>query len=212
MKRVAQYRMGPAAIILATVLIFQSAVSPVRAQDLSPAGLNIVVVEGEGLVNHAREHAVHEPIVRVEDENHKPVAGASVVFTLPTEETTGVFANGSQTYIATTDRNGLAAGKGMRLNLVSGKLVIHVTASYRSLAARATINQTNEGVAGAKSSTGSGHGKLVAILVVVAAAAGGGAYYATHRNGTSPTSATSTTAPPAAIGITAGNSTIIGHP
>jgi hypothetical protein len=212
MKRIAQYRMESAAIILAIVLIFQSAASPVRAQDLPPAGLNVVVVEGEGFVNYAREHAVHEPIIRVEDENHKPVAGASVVFTLPTEDTTGVFANGSQTYIATTDSNGLAVGKGMRLNLVSGKLVIHVTASYHSLSARTTINQTNEGVAGAKSSSGGGHGKLVAILAVVAAAAGGGAYYATHRSGTPSTSVTSTTPPPAAIGITAGSSTIVGHP
>ncbi len=171
-----------------------------------------MVVEGEGIVNHAREHAIHEPIVRVEDDKHQPVAGASVVFTLPTEGTTGVFANGSQTLIVPTDKSGLAAGKGMRLNLVSGKLVIHVTATYRGLSARTNISQTNEGVNGAKASTGGSHSKVIVILAVVAAAAGGGAYYATHRGGTASTPPPTQPPPTTSIGITAGKSSIIGPP
>jgi len=214
MKRSAHNQMKQLAIVLVFLLICQSAALPLRAQELPPSRLNIVVIEGEGIVNNARQHAIHEPIVRVEDDQHQPIAGASVVFTLPTEDTTGVFANGSQTLIATTDSSGVAVGKGMRLNMVSGKLVIHVTASYRGLSARTTINQTNEGVTGAKASTGGRHGKVIVILAVVAAAAGGGAYYATHRGGTPTTIATTPTPPAAtpAIGITAGNSSIIGPP
>jgi hypothetical protein len=212
MKNGAQTRLKSLAIFLAFILICQLIAVPVHAQEPPPNGLNIVVVEGEGVANVAREHAVHEPIVRVEDNDHRPIAGASVVFTLPTDNTTGIFANGSKTLIVTTGADGLAVGKGMRINLVTGKLMVHVTASFRGLSADTRINQTNEGVAGAKSSPGGGgHGKLIVILAVVAAAAGGGAYYATHRGGS--TSTGSTTPPPtgpAAIGITAGSSSIIG--
>jgi hypothetical protein len=213
MKTGAQTRFKSPAIFPAFILICQFIAVPVRAQEPPANGLNIVVVEGEGLVNIAREHAVHEPVVRVEDDSHRPIAGASVVFTLPTEDTTGVFANGSKSIIVTTGADGLAVGKGMRINLVTGKLVIHVTASFRGLSANTRINQTNEGVTGAKASAGGGHGKVIAILAVVAAAAGGGAYYATHRgNSTATTPPTGPTQPtsPAAIGITAGNSSIIG--
>ena len=84
------------AIFLAFILICQLIAVPVYAQEPPPNGLNIVVVEGEGIVNVAREHTVHEPIVRVEDNNHRPIAGASVVFALPTDNTTGIFANGIQ--------------------------------------------------------------------------------------------------------------------
>lgn len=45
--------------------------------------LNLVVLEGEGATNNIRQRTAREPIVQVEDENHKPVAGAIVVFTLP---------------------------------------------------------------------------------------------------------------------------------
>lgn len=45
--------------------------------------LNLVIVEGEGAINNIRQRTARDPIVRVEDENHKPVAGAAVVFLLP---------------------------------------------------------------------------------------------------------------------------------
>ena len=47
------------------------------------AELNIVIVEGEGATNNIRQRVARQPIIQVEDENHKPVAGAVVVFTLP---------------------------------------------------------------------------------------------------------------------------------
>lgn len=206
-----QDRIKSLAIVLVYVLICQYALPLAHAQEPPPAGLNIVIIEGEGATDNARHHISREPIIRVEDDNHKPIAGAAVVFTLPTEGTTGVFANGSQTLIVTTNSNGLAVGKGMRVNLVSGKLVVHVSASYRGLTARTTINQTNEGVAGVKSSSG-GHSKLVVILVVVAAAAGGGAYYfATHKSGSSTSSSTTPSSPSStAISLTPGSGIIIG--
>ena len=201
------------AIALGGFIICQYFVSLARSQDtLPPSGLNIVIVEGEGAVNNSRQHVSREPIVRIEDDNHKPISGAAVVFTLPTEGTTGVFGNGSQTLIVNTNSSGLAVGKGLKVNSVSGNLPIHVSASFRGLTAGATVNETNEGVPGAKASTGGGHTKLIVVLAIVgAAAAGGGAYFATHKNSSS-SSTTTTTSTSTAIGITNGTTVIIGPP
>lgn len=209
-----EYRIKSLAVGLVFAVFCQYAAPPVGAQEVPPpAGLNIVIVEGEGAINNARQRVNREPIVRVEDDNHKPIAGAAVVFTLPTEGTTGVWANGSRALAVNTNSDGVAVGKGLRVNAVSGKLAILVSASYRGLTARASINQTNEGIPGAKSSTaGGGHGKLIVILAVVAAAAGGGAYYATHKSSSSSPSTPNSPSSPSAtpIGISAGSSTIIG--
>lgn len=210
MKTLLEYRIRSLAFGLSCATFFQYVAPPARAQEPpAPLSINIVVVEGEGATNSAHERAKHDPVVRIEDENHKPIAGAVVVFTLPTEGTTGVFVNGSQTLIMMTESNGQAAAKGLRVNQVTGKLTIHVTASYRGLSARTTINQLNEGVPGAKYSKGGGSTKLLVILAVVGAAAGGGAYFATHKGGSSSIS-TTTPPPPVGIGLTPGTGTIIG--
>ena len=57
-------------------------------------------------INNIRQRVSREPVVQVEDENHKPVAGAVVVFTLPTEGATGEFGNGSKNLTVTTDAQG----------------------------------------------------------------------------------------------------------
>src|ERR1039458_4480390 len=167
---------------LALGLSFLIAFPPLHAQTL-PTELNIVVVEGEGAINNVRQRVAREPVVRVEDENHKPIAGAAVVFTLPTEGATGEFSNGGKSLTMITDSQGSATAKGLRLNQVAGKMPIHVNASYRGLTARTSITQFSVLPPGAKaSSSGGGHGGLIAILVVLgAAAAGGGAYFATRK-------------------------------
>ena len=69
---------------------------PVRLPAQAQAGqLNLVIVEGEGAINNIRQRTAREPIVQVEDENHRPVAGAAVVFALPSNGASGVFANGA---------------------------------------------------------------------------------------------------------------------
>ncbi|MCX6626015.1 MAG: hypothetical protein NTW28_00095 [Candidatus Solibacter sp.] len=192
-------------------LSFLIAFPPLHAQ-LLPTELNIVVVEGEGAINNVRQRVARAPVVRVEDQNHKPIAGAAVVFTLPTEGATGEFSNGGKSLTMITDNQGLAAAQSLRLNQMAGKVPIHVNASYRGLTARTSITQFSVLPPGAKasSSTGGGHGGLIAVLVVLgAAAAGGGAYFATHK--TSSSSGTVVTPPtPVAIGITPGTGSIAG--
>jgi hypothetical protein len=176
-----------------------------------PTSLNVVVLQGEGAVTPVRGRVAPEPRIRIQDENQKPVAGAGVVFTLPTEGATGEFGNGSKTLIVTTDKAGEAVAQGLRMNDVPGRTSIHVTASYKGLSALTIISEESVLPAGVKAGAAGkhGHGALIAVLIIVAAAAAGGAVYATQRNGgNSSTSVASNT--PAPIGITPGTGTIVG--
>jgi hypothetical protein len=186
------------------ILISIPATSVVDAQDAAPK-LNIVIVEGDGAINNIRQRTAREPIVQVEDENHKPIAGAAVIFTLPGQGAGGTFGGGAQSLSVVTDSQGRAVAHGFHPNTVQGQYQIHVTASNNGQTANTTINQTNAVVAGAAGAAAAGiSGKLIAVLVIVgAAAAAGGAYYATHNGGGGNSPAT-----PAAIVITAGTGSV----
>jgi hypothetical protein len=201
--------MKSVAILLCILIAF-----PALQAQTFPTELNIVVVEGEGATNNVRQRVARSPVIRVEDEGHKPVAGVAVVFTLPTEGPTGEFGNGAKTLTVLTDREGMAAAEGLRLNPVAGKIPIHINASYRGLTARASMTQYSVLPPGAKpakaGSGGGGHGTLIAVLVVLGgAAAGGGAYLATHSKST-PSTTPTPPAGPTPIGISAGTGSIAG--
>src|ERR1017187_8164917 len=100
---------------LALALSFLITFPPLHGQTM-PTEINIVVLEGEGAINNVRQRAAREPLVRVEDENHKPTAGAAVVFALPTEGATGEFSNGAKNLTMITDSEGRAAAQGLRMN------------------------------------------------------------------------------------------------
>src|SRR5688572_3343817 len=114
--------------LLLTVLIAVPFPSALSAAPPSPA-LNLVIVEGEGAINNVRQRTAREPIVQVEDENRRPVAGAAVVFTLPSNGASGTFVNGARTLTTVTDANGRAVARGLRPNNVQGQFQINVTAS-----------------------------------------------------------------------------------
>jgi hypothetical protein len=166
------------------ILISIPAASVVDAQDAAPR-LNIVIVEGDGAINNIRQRTAREPIVQVEDENHKPVAGAAVIFTLSGQGAGGSFAGGAQSLSVVTDSQGRAVAHGFHPNNVQGQYQIHVTASNNGQTANTNISQTNAVVAGAAGAAAAGiSGKLIAVIVIAAAAAAaGGAYYATHNGG-----------------------------
>lgn len=145
--------------------------------------LIINVVEGEGALNNIKQRVNREPIVQVEDENHKPIAGAAVVFFLPTTGPSGTFANGSQTLTVTTDSLGRASAKGIVPNHQTGQMQIRVTASHNGLTASATITQMN--VVGAN--VGGGLSTTAKVLIIAAIAGGtiAGVLVATHGGGSS---------------------------
>jgi hypothetical protein len=168
-----------------------------RAQDSGPR-LNLVIVEGEGAINNIRQRTAREAIVQVQDENHKPVAGASVIFLLPSQGAGGAFANGSQTLAVTSDSQGNAVARGFHPNHAQGQFQMHVNASFNGRTGSTNIHMTNAAVAAATATVAGISIKLFIILVAAgAAAAAGGAYYATHSGGSgSPTASSVVTLTP----------------
>jgi len=164
------------AVFLATLLAAPSA--------FSQQMLNLVVVEGEGAINNIRQRTAREPIVRVEDENHKPVAGAAVVFLLPSQGASGSFAGGAQMLTVMTNNQGLAVARGLKPNSLPGQFQIRVNASFQGQTATVSIAQTNAVLAAGTAAAAAGiSAKLIAILVIAGGAAAAGAVVATHTGG-----------------------------
>ena len=167
---------------------------PAAAQDLpaqiNPAQINILVVAGEGASSPVRQRVSQDPTVRIEDDDHQPIAGVAVVFAVPVSGTSGEFTNGAKTLTVVTDKTGVATAHGLKTNEIPGKLQIYVTASFHGLRARTLINQMVEGVPGAPvqvQHTAKSSGKWKWILLGVAAAGGGaaGIYFGTHHSSSS---------------------------
>lgn len=114
------------------------------AQNVPPMQLRITILDGEGALNNIRERTAREPIVQVEDENHKPVAGALVLFTIHGQDAAGAtFANNLTTYQTTTDAAGRATAKGLRPNNQTGEIAIAVAVTVGALTASTVIHQKN---------------------------------------------------------------------
>ena len=168
---------------LSYLLILQTL--PLSAQ----GQLNLVIVEGEGATNNIKQRTAREPIVQVEDENHKPVAGAAVVFLLPDQGASATFANGSHMLTVTTDAQGRAIAHGFHPNGVQGQFNIRVSASFQGKTATATISQSNAVAAAAAGAAAAGISvKLLVILAVAGAAAAGAAVAATRGGSSTPVS------------------------
>jgi hypothetical protein len=136
--------------------------------------LVISILDGEGALNDIRQRTAREPIVQVEDNNHKPIAGAVVLFTLPGSGPSGTFAGGAQTLSTITDSAGRAVAHGLVPNNQAGTYSIHVQVTYNGSTAETTIHQQN--VSHASASEHAAHAvsvKVVMIVVATAAAAGG---------------------------------------
>ena len=137
----------------------------------APNRLFIQILDGEGALNDIRSRTAREPIVQVEDENHKPIAGALVLFSSPSSGPSTVFSNGLNTFKTTTLADGRATAEGARPNGVSGSFQIQVTASFGSLSSTAVINQTNTGKATVH--THAAHALPLKVIAIVAGVAGG---------------------------------------
>jgi len=166
--------------------------APAWAQ--APTALNINIVEGEGAINNIRQRVNREPIVQVEDQNHKPIAGAVVIFLLPDGGASGTFADGSRMLMTVTDNQGRAIARGIRPNGQSGPMQIRVTANFQGLTATSAITQTNLAAAAASGGFAglSVAAKLAIILGIAGGAAAAGAIVATHSGGGGSSPASST--------------------
>jgi hypothetical protein len=180
------------------------------AQSPAPARLNLLVIEGEGAINNINQRTNRGTIVQVEDENHKPVAGAAVVFVLPGDGPGASFLNGSKSAAIVADGRGQAALPRMQTNQLVGRFRIRVNASYHDRQGSAEIGQSN--VAGAAVVPLAHAGvaaKTIAIIAGVAVA--GAASAAVGLHGGSKSSPT-TSAPQPSAGISLGSGSSIGPP
>jgi hypothetical protein len=161
----------PHCFFLIALLLLNFSGLPVWGQ--TPTNLQIVIVEGEGAINNVKQRVNREPIVQVEDENHKPIAGAAVIFFLPNQGPGGTFSNGTNSLTTTTNAQGRAVARGIRFNNQAGAMEIRVAASFAGQTASATITQTN--VLGTAASGGSVGGmSLTTKLLIIGAIVGGG--------------------------------------
>ena len=77
-----------------------------------PGALQITILDGEGALNNIRQRTAREPIVQVEDQNHKPVAGVIILFSAHAGSGgAGATFNGLSTLSVKTDANGQAVAK-----------------------------------------------------------------------------------------------------
>jgi hypothetical protein len=137
---------------------------PLSAAQAAGDDLKIVIIDGEGFTNNLKKRIAREPVVEVRDRNDKPVAGAVVIFTLPSSGPGGTFANGAQVFRTVTGPDGRATAQAFRANNVTGQFRIEVNATSAGRTATAAIVQTNAAAAGAGMGTG-------AVLAIVGAAA-----------------------------------------
>jgi len=172
-------------VLLAYLMVVQGVPVRLSAQTPAPTQLNIAILEGEGAINNVRQRVARETIVQVQDENHKPVAGAAVVFLLPDHGASGVFYNGSRSLTVMTDAQGKAVARGLRPNNVAGQMEMRVSANFQGLTKSVTITQTN--AVGAAAAGGAISGKLLALILVGAAGVAAGVAVAVNRGGGTPT-------------------------
>jgi hypothetical protein len=177
--------------------------------------LIIEVIEGEGAINNTRQRTSRETIVEVQDENHRPVAGASVAFLLPGEGPGGAFAGRVKSVVITANDLGRARMPKLQPNQLTGKFQIRVNASVGGRQGATTISQSNTAAsAAASSSTAAVHagisGKAIGIIVAIAAAGAAGAAVGLS-GGKGNTSIAATPLPPSAS-IAAGSGVALGPP
>ena len=165
-------------ILLATSLAF-------GADDFGV--LQIRVLEGENAAYLVGSRATRGVTILVSDESGRPVAGATVSFSLPSEGPGGVFASGVRTEIATTHADGRAAVWGMRWNRTPGQFELRIMAikgqaraaiaTVQSLAAPSSAAASANDAPGAAASAGrvrggeGGHHKILWISLAAGAAA-----------------------------------------
>jgi hypothetical protein len=171
------------------MMIFPGFHRSLQAQEGESPKLRIVILEGDGAINNIRQRTAREPIVRIEDENRKPVAGALVTFTLPDHGAGAVFPDGSKSLMTYSDPKGQAKARGLKPNSIEGQFQISITATFRGAVSKLAIGQTNA-MATTAVVGGGISAKLIAILVATGAAVATGVAVAAsggEGNGNAPT-------------------------
>jgi len=146
--------------------------------------LKITILEGDEAILNTRERVAREAIVKVEDENNKPVAGAFVTFVSPNNGASAVFSNGLKSITIETGADGRAVLRGITPNQSAGKYEVRIRAVKEGKSGQAVLAQTN--VVKAVAVAGGMSAKALGILLAVGAAGAVGAAVALGGGGSSP--------------------------
>ncbi len=147
---------------------------PAQASAQPAPALQIVILEGEDVSNNIKERTAREPIIQVQDENHKPVAGAAVLFSIDSQGHAGAsFLHGAKTYTGTTDADGKVTAHGFQPNTHAGQFHVNVTASKGQLTTHTSIAQTNVAAATTAATTAGITGFVTTHVVLVSVVAAG---------------------------------------
>ena len=152
------------------------ATAPAQAAGAPPApALQIVILEGENVLNNIKDRTAREPIIQVQDENHKPVAGASVIFTIQngSGHAGAAFTHGATTFTGQTDSTGRLVAHGFRPNAHVGQFHIAVSASKGQLLTHTVIVQQNVVAASAVSASTGVVGVVTTHIALVSAVTAG---------------------------------------
>jgi hypothetical protein len=136
----------PVLMALSAILLSSGMPAPAQAgASAPPRSLQIVILDGEGALNNIQARTAREPIVQVEDENHKPVAGAAVLFAIHGGDNGAgaAFADGATQLSVTTGPDGKAAAHGLTMNQHAGAWQIAVTATEGTRTASSIIHETS---------------------------------------------------------------------
>lgn len=138
-----------------------------------PAGLRIVVIEGEGAVNIIQQGTAVAALVEVRDGNNLPVPGVAVTFSVGGQGAT--FGGSLQTLTVTTNAVGQAAATGLTPT-ATGAMQINATEALQGQTITATITQTNFATAqaAAQAATTAGGGSSAGTPAGAATGSGGG--------------------------------------
>ena len=166
------------------------------------AGLKVIVLRGSGVENVINEVPPEPFSVRIVDATDRPVSGATVAFTAPSNGPGGTFPTGTS-FTTITDEEGRALGLLYRPNSIEGSYTIQVRVEYLGQSAMAIIRQSNVLVNKTKVTNRR--------KVLIAAVAGAGAVIAASALGGGGSGSSPTPARPAAPTITFGNSSIGGQ-
>jgi hypothetical protein len=164
--------------------------------DPQPQVLHIDILDGEGALNNIRQRTAREPIVEVKDENHKPVAGVLILFSVQSNGAAGATFSGAQSLSVTTDATGRAVAHGLTPNSKPGEYTIKVTATLGAVTSFVIIHQKN--VKGPRSPKNNNTSRIikwtaVGTVVVVATVL---AIVLTRNNGTNVSTGTGTVGAP----------------
>ena len=118
--------------------------STATSPQAAPKALFIEILAGEGDVNDIRARTAREPIVEVQDENHRPVAGALVLFESdPSSGTQLVSFSGSRSLQVYTGLDGRAVAQGFQTTRQTGQVRILVKAMLGTVVAETVLHQQN---------------------------------------------------------------------